>query len=362
MNNPKVYFMLSRYHGCNYVRGLLPMWHNGWNGNVIGLADKVKNAITVRKELMNSDIAVFHRPEKAEFHEVAWLLKKLGKKIVFDNDDTFLLEDDHPFQNRDEFGVLTNIETKNDLLHNFITNSDLVTTTTEFLAEEYRKYNDNVLVLPNYINPDDWSKPLRNDNDKVRIGITGSISYSQDFTPIKDVLRKLDEMDNVQVVMLGLNSKKIREKNPVSEKVYKTEYEFFDSLKNLEHIPWCDMIDYFDVLNELKLDIMLIPRKDCYFNRCKSNIKFLEAAMLEIPVIATSFSDGKSPYDKDLNGKNGILVGTDEDWMPVVMDLVNNKRKRRKIGKRAKKYVLKHYNIKNHYKEWRKAYQDLLNK
>ena len=57
------------------------------------------------------------------------------------------------------------------------------------------------------------------------------------------------------------------------------------------------MIDYFDTLNDLELDIMMIPRKDNYFNKCKSNIKFLEASMCEIPVITNYFKD--SPYEKD---------------------------------------------------------------
>ena len=49
---------------------------------------------------------------------------------------------------------------------------------------------------------------------------------------------------------------------------------------------------------------MLIPRGENYFNRCKSNIKFLEASMCEIPVIAQSFTTNDSPYD-ELDGKIG---------------------------------------------------------
>lgn len=362
MNNPKVYFIVSRYQGCNYVRALLPMWFNGWNGNVIGMADHIKSPELVKKEITNADIVVFHRPESPEFHELAWVLKKMGKKIVFENDDTFILDDDHPFKNRDAHGLMANIKHKNNLLHNFITNSDLVTTTNEWLADEYRQFNKNVVVIPNYVNPKDWPEPLRNEGEKIRIGITGSVSYSQDFKPIEDVLRKLDEMPNIQLVMLGLHSKKIRGKNPRSEEVYKTEYSFFDSLKNLEHTPWADMIDYMDTLNDLKLDIMLIPRKDCYFNRAKSNVKFLEASMLEIPVIAQSFPDKLSPYDKDIDGTNGILIPVDGDWMTPIMELVNNKEKRRAIGAEAHKYVLQHYDINSHYMEWRDAYNQLIEK
>lgn len=360
MSNPKVYFILGKYLGCNYVRGLLPMWFNGWNGNIIGMKGDIKPMEQVRNEIMNSEIIVFHRPEVVEFHELAKTLKQMGKKIVFDNDDTYFMGDGHPFESRDSMGILSDVSKQNDLIHNFITNSDLVTTTTEWLAKEYGEFNDNVLVLPNCVNPKDWSEPLRNDGDKVRIGLVGSVAYSMDFELIKDAIRELDKMDNVQLVMFGLHSQKLRNENPLVTETFKKEYEFFDSLDNLEHVPWSPMIDYMDTLNDLKLDIMLIPRKDCYFDKSKSNIKFLEAAMCEIPVIASSFEDGNSPYDKDLNGENGILVKNGEDWMPIIMDLTNNKDKRRAIGKKAHEYVLQHYDINSHYMKWRDAFSKIL--
>jgi glycosyltransferase involved in cell wall biosynthesis len=81
--------------------------------------------------------------------------------------------------------------------------------------------------------------------------------------------------------------------------------------------------------------------------------------MLEIPVIASSFSDGNSPYDKDLNGNNGILAGTEEEWREATEMLIKDKRLRRKIGKEAKSYVLKNYNIEDNYKLWADAYSKI---
>jgi glycosyltransferase involved in cell wall biosynthesis len=116
------------------------------------------------------------------------------------------------------------------------------------------------------------------------------------------------------------------------------------------------MAYYFDTLNQLKLDLMLIPREDNYFNRCKSNLKFLEAAMCEIPVIAQGMTNG--PY-QELNGENGIRVDNDNDWEKLIWDLVENKDKRRLIGANAKQYVLQNYSIENHAHEWVNAFQNL---
>jgi len=354
----KVYFVGNRYMGCYYVRCYLPMIYNGWNGSHLGLSfESHKSEGLMSKEMLDSDIIVFHRADTAWHHKIGAMLKSLGKKIVFDNDDTFKLDNFHPFFAIDEKGFKQNKIMVNNVVDNFILNSDLITTSTEYLKKEYQAINKNVVVLPNYVNPDDWDEPLRNETDIVRIGLVGSVAYHHDFEHITDVITKLHNNKKIQLVMFGLQSNFQRKNNKLVEKTYKKEYAFWDSLKGLETVGWVEMVNYFDTLNQLRLDLMVIPRRENNFNKAKSNVKFLEASMLEIPVIAQGFTDGTSPYEKDLNGSNGILVKDNKDWLDAVMDLVDNKDKRRQIGRNAYEYVLKNYNIKDHYQEWGKAYK-----
>ena len=347
----KVYFIGGHYMGCWYVRCLIPMIHNGWLGNYWGLAKEMKSPQEVMKEVQSADIVVFHRANTIEHHKLAILLKQMGKKIVFDNDDTYKIDKSHAFYGLDEKGFKENTKFVNTLIDNFIKNADLVTCSTEYLAKEYRELNPNVKVLPNLVNPDDWSKPKRNKGDKVRIGVVGSVAYYHDFQIVEDVLTKLDNDPRVQLVLFGLHDKKKRKVNKQVNKVHKREYAFWDTLKNVEQAPWCDMIDYFDTLNDLELDIMMIPRKDNYFNKCKSNIKFLEASMCEIPVITNYFKD--SPYEKD-----GDYVVWAKDWLKDLERLITDKKLRRDIGKKAKQYVLKAYNIDRAIM-WEETYNNL---
>ena len=146
------------------------------------------------------------------------------------------------------------------------------------------------------------------------------------------------------------------------QKLLIREAKFWQSLKHVEHVPWVKMSDYFTTLNSLRLDLMLIPRRNNSFNKAKSNIKFLEAGMLEIPVIASSFPDKDSPYDKDLNGDNGILVSTIEDWRGAVDYMISNDERRLEIGRNARKYVIDNYHIDKHAHKWDEAYDSLINK
>ena len=352
----KAYFIGSGFMGCWYARCYTPMIANGWKGMYHGLSEKsIKPANQVMKEILDSDVIVFHRANTNWHHRVGMIAKEQGKKIVFDNDDTFQLDESSPFLNLDEKGFYQNKEKLNNVVNNFILNSDLITTSTPLLAEEYKKINKNTIVLPNYVNPEDWPDvPQRNEGDKVRIGIVGSTAYQADFFGIKDLIKKLTKDPRVQVVLFGLHSKQHRKDNPLINKIHWKEYAFWDSLENVEFVPFCKMENYFFQLDELKLDLMMIPRRHNYFNQCKSNIKFLEASMLEIPVIAEGFDGG--PY-QELDGKNGLLATN--DWEEKVEMMIKDKDLRRQIGRNAKEYVLKNYNIADHSHKWLDAYSKL---
>lgn len=360
MSKARVYFLSSAYQTCDYVRCYIPQLYCGYNGSQTSVYSKLKSNKQVAEEINNSDIVVFHRADSIAHHKAAIAMKQAGKIIVFDNDDTAFLDKGHPFDDSEELDYIAKAPMYRALVDNFIRNADACTTTNEFLAEEYRKNNNNVVVLPNCVDPDDWGIPLRNEGDKVRILISGSAAYSLDFDHIKDYLRELDARDDVQLVMFGLWGKKKREENPVVERTYKKEFAFWDSLPNLEHVEWVEIKDYPKALNKIRADIMIIPRKESYFNKCKSNIKFLEASMCEIPVVAQSFSTKDSPYD---GLPEDICTHADNvlEWREKLEKLISDKELRRTLGMRAKQYVLDNYNIKTKYKNWVSFYDTLFN-
>lgn len=303
---------------------------------------------------MQADVVVFHRPDDAKKVQAAKLLQQAGKKVVFDNDDTY----------KPNTGVPTNMQSLNGEellkeinknLDEFITIADLVTTTTDFLADEYRQLNDNVIVLPNMVDPDDWEDPEENETDKVRVGLVGSVLSNDDYLDIVPLLNELNERKDVQLVIFGLPAQTYKK----ASEIYAKELEFWHGY-DIEWQPFVEHAEYNDTLTELRLDIMLIPRHESYFNKCKSNVKFLEAAMCKVPVIATSFADGKSPYDKDLNGENGILIKDKADWVKETMALIADKPRRKKMGQNAYDYVMEHYNIHTKSYLWEEAYKSIL--
>jgi len=361
MSNPRVYFITSPYLTCNYVRCFQPMLYAGYNGAQTSVWSKTKTNEEAIKGVNESDIIVFHRPDKIYHQKAAIAMKQAGKIVVFDNDDTAYLDRGHPFDYIDDADYEEKAPIYRNIIDNFIRNADAVTTTTEFLAQEYRKHNPNVTVLPNCVDPEDWDEPLKNEGDKVRILISGSAAYTLDFKHIKDYLIELDARPDVQLIMFGLWGKHKRSQNPEVERRYQKEFAFWDSLPNLEHIEWVEIGDYPKALNEIRADIQIIPRYESYFNKAKSNLKFLEASMCEVPCVVQSFTTKDSPYD----GIPDNVCKKAEDvlqWRSQVEELIANKEFRRNIGMLAKNYVLENFNIQKNYKQWVSFYDSLFNK
>ena len=351
----RVYMLGSSYTGCNYLRIRLPAWHNGFLTDKSSLKSNKDSIQKIREEMMASDVIVLHRPETPEYHKLAILAKRNGSKLVMDNDDTFLIDDNHPLANITPEAQQLMLKERQESIETFLEHCDLVTTTTETLAKEYRKINNNVVVLPNCVDPDDWEEPLHNETDKVRIGMTNSAAFEYDFLHIKSLIKKLGKRKDVEFVLFGLGDARHRKENLNINKLFKAEYAFWDKVAK-EHQPWVHIYDYMETLNNLKLDIMLIPRKDNYFNRCKSNVKFLEASMCEIPVIAQSFDN--APYE-EITPDIGRLVKDNKDWEKTIEELIQDKQLRRQLGKNAREYVLKNYDINNHAHKWADTYQKL---
>lgn len=354
----RVYMVSSGNFGCYVVRCLLPMIANGYDGDHTSLNAFQESPQNKSRAAQASDIVVFHRPDDPKKLELARLLKKQGKKIVMDNDDTY--KDIGGIKLNTYFNaerVKRGLESVNKVMDEFAKEADLITVSTEFLAEEYRKLNKNVVVLSNYIDPFYFDEPLRNDSDVVRIGITGSIGMSSDLDVLNPIFKHYEHDPRVKLVFFSLPKDPL--KNPFVANAYEHEYNFLDSME-VEWHATVNMDQYYDKLNSLKLDIMLIPRSDTYFNRCKSNLKFIESSMFEIPIIAQGFEDDMSPYQVNHHDAEHMVIVTDNSkWIEEIEKLIADKDLRRSMGKKAKEYVEANYDIDDHAHLWEEAYEGI---
>jgi O-antigen biosynthesis protein len=347
----KIYFIQGDYNFCYYYRGYLP----GVYSNNYVVADFLQGATSLsgeqmKERAMKCDVICFQRPSGKAALDLAKVLKKAGKYIIFDNDDTYAGVPLHRLENEKQVEVAKEINAR---LNEFCAFADGVTTTTQVLADEYSQWNPNVAILKNCIDPVDEFLCKKNDTSKFRIGFIGSVTSNDDYFHIKEQIRELDARGDVTIVILGVK----RQDGKLMASTMKEDYDFWVTLKNIEWHNAVNVTEFMYTLSQLALDLAIIPRKDHYFNKCKSNLKFLEMSLLKIPVLAQSFPDGLSPYEQDKN--YCTLVTDDSKWYSTIITIKDNYAPYKNLALKAHDYVLKEYNIKTYAQEWVKQIENL---
>lgn len=210
--------------------------------------------------------------------------------------------------------------------------ADYVTCTTEPLAKILRLYNDNVHIIPNYIPRwlTEWERPRR---ESLTIGWPASGTHNMDWAYEGPHISRYLKRSGTHFRFIGAD-------------VHTARQQLGINLPNVSGQPWAQNVE--DYWKSLDLDIMVIPLKPHVFNQSKSSIKFLEAAALGIPVVASDVG----PYSRDIeHGKTGFLVRQSHEWARYLRDLVNDEAMREEIGNNAKAWA-KTQVLEDHIDEW----------
>jgi len=256
-----------------------------------------------------------------------------GKKIVVDCDDWVEVEADNPHKKEHDiadaatvFSIVLGI-------------ADLVTTTTPYLASKLRRFNKNVIVLPNYMDIDTWLiQTPKKKHDQIRIGWAGSVTHIKDLETVIDVLERLmGKYPQIKFIFMG--DPRVR--------------EFFDRKDRVECMLGVPFENYPKRLHGLGLDIGIVPLRDTEFNRCKSYIKPLEYGINGIPSVVSAIE----PY-KEL-GERVYLVNHPSEWVENLEMLIQDPKLREDVGEEMKRHIVEQYSIKDHAKAWFDAYSSL---
>lgn len=349
-NNIKAFHVTGVWSGNYYYRCYLPALANGWDVSNENIDGAPNNGQEFVRKLDNSQIVLFQRPNSETPVELMSLAKQKNKIVLFDDDDTFKIgegivpENDEEMENA--IRINKNREKALRLAHGAIT-------TTEVLANELRQFNNNVVVIPNCIDPEDEGEVLENTTERPRILILGSVVSNDDWHIAKKAILQI--ADRVTFVLMGTPK-------DGEEGAYSEDMKFWNSLPHIEKIGFTPFGDYYNVIMETMADVAIAPRADNYFNRCKSNLKFLEVSLFEIPFIGQAFDDELSPYQVNPEDRNYLkLAKTEEDWCTILEDFLANIPAYKEMGKKAKEYVMREYDINKHAHKYVEFYQSLLN-
>lgn len=274
-----------------------------------------------------------------------------GGKVIFEADDLIDAETKR-----------VNIDMKEETVREFnetIKRCDGVTVTTKYLASVYGELNSKVYVLPNYLDLGWWGesekRPERIDKT-IRIGWAGGRTHDEDLRMVTPVLKRLlEKFDFLRFVYCGyggMSSERLLTEvgwgKDVFEEIPRGRREFYIGVSP-EYWP--------AKLRTLDFDIGIAPLINDHFNRCKSNIKFIEYSREKIPAVYS-----KVVYGDTVNpGVNGFLAATENEWEHYLEKLILNENIRKDFSQRAFDEVEQKWLLKDHWQEWESVYKEVIN-
>jgi glycosyltransferase involved in cell wall biosynthesis len=209
-------------------------------------------------------------------------------------------------------------------------------TTTTPLAKEMERVvkGGDCLVLRNGLDERNENAILmgsapRPDRDVVTIFYgSGTKAHNSDFNELVGpaLLFALEHHDNVNLVIVG--HLKLR-----------PEFDRYSSrIKTFGFVP--DLDRYWSLLAACDINLAVLspgPMADC-----KSEIKWLEAAILQVPSVVS----GTATYREALkDGVDAFIADNESDWAKALRRLIVDRDLRRRIGASARAKALHHYSL-----------------
>jgi glycosyltransferase involved in cell wall biosynthesis len=319
----KIFYYVQSYWGKAWYRCHVPGVELKKRGYEVVLDDKLPRVVV--KEF---DVLVFQESADPGILQAIYDANSLGKLTVYEIDDyLWQISEENP-----SFSFWTRESLK--WAEACIKASKLVTTTTPYLAKRLRHLNSNIIILPNMLPDEFWQFSCKKKKgEQLVIGWAGGHSHWNDLCLLRGVVEQiLDEYPEVEFQVAGMR-----------------EYPFqpHDRIKLLKATT---VEKYPQILRNF--DIGLAPLVDSEFNRCKSDLKYLEYTMAGAAFIGSKVE----PYLQSVaNGENGFLAKGAKDWLRYLRRLIENEHLRKKIVRKARQNAEQRLISKN-ISLWEKAY------
>ena len=278
------------------------------------------------------DVCVFSRWMGNYHYNLIEKLKLSNCKIWVDNDDYWVLPKWNPAYKAYKKLI------KNALLDSFQF-ADIITTTTQKLADEIRTVtNIPIYVIPNCLDlkQSQWNIP-KVKSDKLRIGWVGGSSHEEDLKVLGNSIKRFCEEYDAEFYMGG----------------HMIEYGVWHDMEKCITGTTVDKRpDWFKTIRAsspdtygsmyAQFDIAIAPLQESRFNSFKSELKIIEAAAYNLPIICSNVH----PYKSHQYNPGCILTtNNEESWY---LDLVGMKifTQLFQMGSKNAEYCNENYNLK----------------
>jgi glycosyltransferase involved in cell wall biosynthesis len=205
----------------------------------------------------------------------------------------------------------------------------------KYLAEYARSYNRNVTVIPTTIDTDTYRIGPARETATPVIGWTGSYSTVQHLDLLRRVLSELARRERFRLMVIGPSN-------------YNLEGV------DVEVVPWKSQTEAQDLA---KADIGVMPLPDDPWSRGKCACKALQYMGLGIPAVCSPVGINT---DVIIDGENGFLANSGEEWITKLTLLLRSAQLRAKLGLAGRKTVEEQFSTTSQVPRVHKVFQSAL--
>ena len=297
----------------------------------VQLVTSIKRGGHTPPDFESYKIIVLQQVSGTEWLEVIRRLQGKGIKVIYEVDDYL-----HGVQKIKSHRAKSAYTTK--LLKEFelcMGATDAMICSTEWLAAKYRKFNPDTYVCKNSVDTRLYHFELP-ERDSINIGFAGGEGHLESVMKwLPAVERILDEHENARFISMGLTVANIL-KRP----------------RQCVSLPFVALENFPSVLTNF--DLAIAPAGRGYFFAGKSDLRFLEAGALGIPLVADPF------VYKDIQpGVTGLWAENVDEAYESLKHLVEFPEERRVIGDHARQYVREHRDITKAIEQWEQVFVDV---
>jgi glycosyltransferase involved in cell wall biosynthesis len=329
----RIHIFYNENSGCDYHRLLLPACYMPLSENDTIQYFKHSDSLT-RDDVFNCDILFINRMFIVDFKKIEWFKQKYGFKVVVDIDDYNQLPPNHIYYNSWQQNQMEG------RIAQACTNADYVFVTNEQLYNVYKKLNTNIEIIPNAL-PFNNTSPLLEpiESEYTRFLYVAGSSHYNDLRSIKGCLERLGSdsyfRQKARFILCGYE-------NPTNDP--KNIWHSIESLAKITkaYVRRGSMALSDYITHYTHGDVAIAPLEYNFFNTCKSNLKFIEAARMHKPFICSD----TLPYTIDKNKTSGITYcSNSRDWYKAFKFFIKNKNLIKDLGEKNYQYAKNNYNI-----------------
>jgi len=286
-----------------------------------------------RADMAGYDVVVLQQPDSEAWLREIRALQAAGTVVLFEIDDyvhSVRKKADHV--NAKKFGQKR--------LHGYemcMRACDGIIVSTPWLASKYRAFNPRVWVCRNGLDLGRYNltRPRR---PGVAIGWSGGMGHTNAAEPwLKDVANVMAQRPETRFVSVG---------QPFAEALMP---QF--GPERCMSVGFAPLDTYPATMT--MFDIALAPAGKSNFYRGKSDLRWLEASALGIPLIADP-----DVYPDIEHGVTGFHASTPAEMRELLLELVDDPELRERVGAQAQAHIREHRDMRAMAGQWAQALQE----